>query len=83
MKYNFTNDGDFKKIKMANKKTVEHKTLSNQALGAVMMALQNSLMNQTDIVPVLKGFKFAQGPDDELVVLNPPITKADDQDAKV
>ena len=32
--------------------------LSNQALGALMLALQNSLMNQTDIVPVLQEFKF-------------------------
>ena len=32
--------------------------LSDEALGAVMMALQNSLMNQSDIVPVLKEFDF-------------------------
>ena len=31
--------------------------LSNQAMGAMMMALQESLMNQLDIVPILKGFK--------------------------
>lgn len=46
--------------------------LSNQALGAVMMALQKSLMEQTDIVPVLQGFVFAEG-DEGLVVENPPI----------
>ena len=28
--------------------------LSDQAMGAIMMALQKSLMNQTDIVPMLK-----------------------------
>jgi hypothetical protein len=28
--------------------------LSNQAVGALMMALQRSLMEQTDIVPVLR-----------------------------
>ena len=28
--------------------------LSNQALGAVMLALQKSLMEQSDIVPVLQ-----------------------------
>lgn len=33
----------------------DHK-LSNQAVGAIMMALQKSLMEQTDIVPVLRGF---------------------------
>mgnify|MGYP003133773861 CR=1 FL=1 len=46
-------------------------TLSNQALGAVMMALQESLMNQIDIVPILKGFELKNSPDG-LVVMNPP-----------
>ena len=32
--------------------------LSDQSVGAVMMALQKSLMEQSDIVPVLKEFKF-------------------------
>ena len=50
--------------------------LSDQALGAIMMALQRSLLEQSDIVPVLKGFKFVMAEDDELVVLNPPIVKA-------
>ena len=35
--------------------------LSDQALGAIMLALQNSLLNQTDIVPVLKEFNFTGG----------------------
>lgn len=47
-------------------------TLSNQAVGAVMMALQKSLMEQSDIVPVLKGFEMIQT-DDGLVVTNPPV----------
>ena len=45
--------------------------LSNQALGAVMMALQESLLNELDIVPILKGFELTQG-DEGLVVTNPP-----------
>ena len=45
--------------------------LSDQALGAVMLALQNSLMNQTDIVPVLKEFNFTET-DGTLVVEDPP-----------
>ena len=53
--------------------------LTNQALGAVMMALQNSLMNQTDIVPVLQGFDFTDT-DDGLVVNNPPVVEVDTQD---
>lgn len=50
--------------------------LSNQALGAVMMALQNSLIEQSDIVPVLKGFELQLDDNNELVVLNPPTFKA-------
>lgn len=49
--------------------------LSDQALGAVMMALQKSLMEQADIVPMLKGMKFRLS-DTGLIVMNPPIVKA-------
>jgi|TARA_R110002124_G_scaffold261522_1_gene427428 hypothetical protein len=48
--------------------------ISDQALGAVMMALQKSLMEQSDIVPVLKEFKFRLS-DDGLMVMNPPLVK--------
>ena len=48
--------------------------LSNQALGAIMMALQKSLMEQSDIVPTLKGFDFKNS-EEGLVVMNPPIVK--------
>ena len=54
--------------------------LSDQALGAVMLALQNSLLNQTDIVPVLKGFEFVDDSDQGLVVRNPPIIRADESE---
>lgn len=50
--------------------------LSDQALGAIMMALQNSLLNQTDIVPVLKGLKIVNHPSEGLVVTNPPVLRA-------
>lgn len=50
-------------------------TLSDEALGAVMMALQKSLMEQSDIVPTLKGFKFKAADTKELYVLNPPVLK--------
>ena len=55
--------------------------LSDQALGAVMMALQKSLLEQTDIVPVLKDFNFVVHGDsqDELVVTNPPTVKVEDE----
>jgi len=48
--------------------------LSNQAMGAIMMALQKSIMEQTDIVPVLTDFDFvATG--DTLIVENPPVVR--------
>ena len=53
--------------------------LSYQAMGALMMALQKSLLEQSDIVPVLKGFKFRLG-EDGLMVMNPPTVKVDDSD---
>ena len=46
--------------------------LSDQALGAIMLALQNSLMTQTDIVPTLKGFDLMMSDNEEIIVLNPP-----------
>ena len=49
--------------------------LSDEALGAVMMALQKSLMEQSDIVPVLKGFNFKVNENKELYVMNPPVVK--------
>lgn len=51
--------------------------LTNQALGALMMALQKSLMEQSDIVPVLMEMNFQIDPEDSshstLVVTNPPV----------
>ena len=52
--------------------------LSNQALGAVMMALQESLLNEIDIVPILKGFELTQG-DDGLIVTNPPTIRVSNE----
>ena len=46
--------------------------LSNQALGAVMMALQKSILSETDIVPILKSFDFSVSEGEELQVTNPP-----------
>ena len=50
--------------------------LTDQALGAIMMALQSSLLKQTDIVPVLKDFRFRLS-EQGLIVMNPPIVKFD------
>ena len=55
--------------------------LSNQAMGAIMMALQKSLMEQSDIVPVLLEMNFQVDPEDmsqsQLVVTNPPTFQLD------
>jgi hypothetical protein len=56
--------------------------MSDQALGAVMMALQKSLMEQSDIVPVLKGFDFVLSGDNEqkeLYIKNPPLVKFNEE----
>ena len=52
--------------------------LSNQALGAVMMALQESLLNELDIVPILKGFELQEGTEG-LGVTNPPTVRFTDE----
>ena len=51
--------------------------LSDQAMGALMMALQRSLLEQSDIIPVLKGFKLRLS-EDGLMVMNPPTVKIDE-----
>ncbi len=55
-------------------------TLSNQAIGAVMMALQKSLMEQSDIVPVLQGFEVQIDDSGQLVVVNPPVVKTNNNE---
>tara|TARA_B100000029_G_C16890748_1_gene710249 strand:- start:251 stop:454 length:204 start_codon:yes stop_codon:yes gene_type:complete len=54
--------------------------LSDEALGAIMMALQKSLMEQSDIVPTLKGFNFKVNEDSQLFVMNPPIIKMNEDE---
>ena len=48
--------------------------LSDEALGSIMMCLQKSLLEQADIVPILKKLKFKEV-DSSLYILNPPIVK--------
>ena len=54
--------------------------LSNQAMGALMMALQKSLLEQTDIVPTLQSFEFTIDSNEELLVRNPPTFKVSEQE---
>ena len=56
----------------------QHTKLSKQAVGALMMALQKSLLEQSEIVPVLDEFKLVNSPDG-LVVLNPPVVKYNEE----
>ena len=51
---------------------MDHK-LSNQAIGAIMMALQKSLLEQSDIVHVLQNFQVQVDDSGQLVVMNPPV----------
>ena len=52
--------------------------LSNQALGALMMALQKSLLEQSVVTETLREFEFTDT-EDGLWVKNPPIVKMNNQ----
>ena len=54
-------------------------SLTDQAVGALMMALQKSLLEQSDIVPTLKGFRLRLS-EQGLVVMNPPIVRFEDSE---
>tara|TARA_R110002110_G_scaffold144504_7_gene333729 strand:- start:1519 stop:1731 length:213 start_codon:yes stop_codon:yes gene_type:complete len=58
--------------------TMNEATLSDEALGSLMMCLQKSLLEQSDIVPVLKNLRFTNV-EGELFVLNPPVVKFEDE----
>ena len=70
-------------MSVENENKIKTMHLSDQALGAVMMALQKSLLEQTDIVPVLKQFKLTEDDTGHLVVINPPIFKVGHDDMEV
>jgi hypothetical protein len=53
---------------------MNHK-FSHQAVGAIMMALQQSLLEMTDIVPVIEGFDVQIDDTGKLVIMNPPVVK--------
>ena len=68
---------EWMEIRMDKEATTTYK-LSNQALGAVMMALQESLLNELDIVPILKGFELTET-DEGLMVTNPPTVRVSNE----
>jgi len=51
--------------------------LSNQAVGALMLALQKGLMEQIDITDMLKDFNLINTADG-LIVENPPVLEVKD-----
>lgn len=58
-------------------------TLSNQAIGSIMMALQKAILNQEDVTAILRGFEVGVDENNELVVSNPPtVNKTETEDAK-
>ena len=55
--------------------------LSDQAKGALMMALQKCLMDQSDISPILGEMVFIASDGGELFVENPPSFEVKSEDA--
>jgi len=55
-------------------------TLSNQAIGSIMMALQKAILNQEDITDILRGFDFGTDDESELIVVNPPTVAAPEEE---
>ena len=53
--------------------------LSNQAVGALMMALQKGLMEQIDITEIIKEFRLFESADG-LVVENPPLIEIKEEE---
>lgn len=68
-------------LQTEKKMDLQHKSLSNEAMGALMLCLQKSILEQADIVPMLLGLKFAEA-DGELYVINPPIVKFDTEETQ-
>tara|TARA_R100000008_G_C3571071_1_gene162156 strand:- start:117 stop:299 length:183 start_codon:yes stop_codon:yes gene_type:complete len=55
-------------------------TLSNQAIGSIMMALQNSILKQEDVTEALRGFKVVVNDEGQLFVENPPSVEAPEEE---
>tara|TARA_R110002110_G_scaffold320827_2_gene533482 strand:- start:121 stop:321 length:201 start_codon:yes stop_codon:yes gene_type:complete len=53
--------------------------LSDQAMGSLMMVLQKCLMEQSDIIPMLKELDFVVTAADEISVTNPPTLHVDEE----
>ena len=51
--------------------------LTNQAMGAIMLALQKCLMEQSDITKIIGEFDFQLDENEQLLVINPPVVEAE------
>lgn len=56
--------------------------LSNQAIGALMMALQKGIMEQIDITEILQEFRLTET-EDGLVIKNPPTLTVSESEEEV
>jgi len=56
--------------------------LSNQAIGALMMALQKGIMEQIDITEILQEFRLTET-EDGLVIENPPTLTVSESEEEV
>tara|TARA_R110002020_G_scaffold412654_3_gene622213 strand:+ start:1142 stop:1321 length:180 start_codon:yes stop_codon:yes gene_type:complete len=54
--------------------------LSNQAVGAIMMALQKGIMDQEDITGLLRDFELSVNKDSEVMVVNPPTLSLEEKE---
>ena len=54
--------------------------LTNQAMGAIMMALQKCLMEQSDITKIIGAFEFQLDENEQLLVINPPIVETQEEE---
>ena len=59
---------------MTDNNQISTMKLSNQALGCMMMALQKSILERTDITEMLKSFEFVDT-EEGLWIKNPPTVK--------
>ena len=57
----------------------ENETQQSNFKLSVMMALQESLLNELDIVPILKGFELVNTKDG-LIVANPPTVRMSNEE---
>jgi hypothetical protein len=56
--------------------------LSNQAVGAIMLAVQQGIMKQEDITDILKNFTLIESVDG-LIIENPPVLRMNEVEESI